>query len=164
MKKKKILIAIFCFSLAICLAGCGETNTAKAIATGIDKKTQKLEAVVASMEDINYNDIVISEISPLEDQTFNTVSTGNSLSKKKWYTIGGASQSATKTSTVVDGNKKFPNARYVSQKSGDKIGLTNYENNSVCQQQATGKIHHHIGQNMSTMFQTVFQGTKLMNT
>ena len=129
MKKKKILIAIFCFSLAICLAGCGETNTAKAIATGIDKKTQKLEAVVASMEDINYNDIVISEISPLEDQTFNTVSTGNSLSKKKWYTIGGASQSATKTSTVVDGNKKFPNARYVSQNSGDKIGLPNYENN-----------------------------------
>ena len=89
MKLKKILVFILCIGISICLVGCGNQNTTNAVANNLDKNTAKLETVLDKMQDVNYKNIVIEDISPLSDETFNTISNINVLKKTKWYSVNG---------------------------------------------------------------------------
>ncbi|MBQ8430554.1 MAG: hypothetical protein IJX26_01245, partial [Clostridia bacterium] len=89
MKFKKIVAVFIVLIIAISVVGCGEARTSVEVANNLDKSATRLSTILDKLEEINYNDIVISEISPLSDSTFNTVSNAN-LQKTKMYVVGGS--------------------------------------------------------------------------
>ena len=89
MKIRKIIIFVLCVSFCFCLVGCGNQNTTNGVANNLDKNTTKLENVLNKLEDVNYKNIVIEDISPLNDETFNTISNNSALQKTKWYSVTG---------------------------------------------------------------------------
>ena len=123
MKLKKILVFILCIGICLSLVGCGNQNTTNAVANNLDKNTTKLENVVDKLQDVNYKNIVIEEISPLSDDTFNTITNTNALKKTKWYSVNGNATSdfiPTKISA-----EKRRDAKYVSKQNDiKKVGLT----------------------------------------
>ena len=124
MKYKKILTILFTLFIAVCLVGCGNTSTEKAVAKNIDRNTARLDSVVSALEDLNYDDIVIEDISPLADSTYKTTNT-SALQKTKWYSIGNNSSKTYKPTEK--------NAKYVSKNNSEKIDINKQnEINSYC--------------------------------
>ena len=129
MKFKRILALILCFGICLTLVGCGNQNTTNAVANNLDKNTAKLENVLDKIEDVNYKNIIIDEISPLSDETFNTISNNKNLQKTKWYSV-------TKTSAnnfvpkKASKDKNRRDAKYVSNNNAKKVGLTDEQTNT----------------------------------
>lgn len=124
MKIKKAMVLVMSIFVIVCLVGCGTPKDAKAVANVLAKQTSKLNEVVEKLEDVNYDDIVVSEISPLSDSTFNTVSKSTALSKAKWYSVGNGKTGTYNTQTTGTSHNnngaKFVNG---NQYDGEKIGL-----------------------------------------
>ena len=120
MKFRRYLVLILTLILSISLVGCGNQNTEAAVANNLEKNVSKLSTVITILEEIDYEDIVIDDISPLgetqiENTTYNTQNTSKKtsfLQKTKAYEIGNMNISP----------KNEPNAKYVSQES-EKIDL-----------------------------------------
>lgn len=83
MKIKKIYMFIFVL-LAIFLAGCGNQNTEIAVAKNIDKNANRLDSIIQKLDNMNYDDIIIEDINPLQDNTFNTT---NNAQTSKMYDV-----------------------------------------------------------------------------
>lgn len=121
MKIKKI--ATFCMAMfmAFCLVGCGEAKTSHAVGNNLNKSVDNLSNIIEKLEEVNYNDIVINNINPFADNTFNTVST-KANTKSKWYTVG-----------AIGAEKPSNNAKYVNANTNTedaKIGVSSTEQNS----------------------------------
>ena len=114
MKAKKIIVFCFTLFLAFCLVGCGNAKTSTAVGNNLNKTVDNLSGVIQKLEEVNYNDIVINDINPLKDNTFNTVSS-KYTQKSKWYTVG-----------AIGEDKPKYNAKYVNsdQVDNNKIDLT----------------------------------------
>lgn len=122
MKCKRVLTFCITIFLVFCLVGCGEASTSKAVANNLEKTASKLSSVVSNLDDVNYNDIVIEEISPLSDNTFNTVSNNKVAQKTKWYTIG-SKANISDLDNINKANK--PSAKYVNNKNSNIYKTTN---------------------------------------
>lgn len=114
MKIKKVFILIFTLFIAFSLVGCGETNNEVAIGNNIEKSTTKLSNIIEKLESLDYDKIIIEDISPLHDSTFRTVSSKKGLEKSTWYAIG------TTNKVPTNSLNRPKNAKYVSN---DKIDL-----------------------------------------
>ena len=137
MKFKKAITAVLVILLAICMVGCGETNTEAAVANNIEKSTTKLNTIIERLEEINYDDIIIDDITPLADSTFKTTSQTKAMQKSKWYAVG-TGQSGTYQTSRLAGNKQSSNAKYVST---DKIDISTNQNRTKTKRQAD-RISH----------------------
>ena len=122
MKFKKFLIIVLCIMISISMAGCGNKNTTNAVANSLDKNTAKLENVLNNLEDVSYKNIIIEEISPLSDETFNTIS-NYSLQKTKWYSVTNSNTNDIVPTKTTNKDKNRRDAKYVSNNS-KKVGLT----------------------------------------
>ncbi|MGN1212424.1 MAG: hypothetical protein ACI4TZ_00085, partial [Christensenellales bacterium] len=118
MKTKKILTFCLTLLMVICLCGCGTAKTSSAVGNNLNKTVDKLSNIVNKLEEVNYNDIVINDINPLADNTFNTVSQNKYSQKTKWYTVGVIGENANKAN-----NTKYVNSQNVIEEN--KIGLSN---------------------------------------
>lgn len=127
MKIKKILTLVFTVLLAICLVGCGNQNTEAAVAKNIEKNTAKLDTIIQRLEDLNYEDIVIDDISPLADSTFNTTNNVNA-EQTRWYAIGNGTRQY--STMPVAQNKPANNAKYVNS---DKVELNQNTKSHITQ-------------------------------
>ena len=120
MKFRRIFITILIAVVAFGLAGCGNQNTEKAVAGKIEKNANNLDMIIQKLDDLNYDDIVIDDISPLADSTFNTVSNTSNLSKTKFYSVGNGK--TVEVDFQKSSQNKYANARYVNS---DKINIKN---------------------------------------
>ena len=144
MKFKKILTLIITLILATCLVGCGNQNTEAAIANNLEKSASKLSTVISTLEDIDYEDIIIDDISPIDNaQSMSTVSKITSyqaaknntnsqiLQKTKSYEVGKGNfvSKNINTSKALPANapKQDPNAKYVSKNEKIDIQKTQYK-------------------------------------
>ena len=114
---KKILTFSVVAILLLCLVGCGNQNTETAIANNLEKSTTNLMSTLNKLEEISYNDIVIKEISPLADSTYNTVNT-SALQKIKWHTIG--------KTVNLEPDVKFVNAQLTYENENSEKTSTSY--------------------------------------
>ena len=127
MKFKRILTLVVVAFVAICLVGCGETTTEKAVASKINKSTDRLDSVITALEELNYDDIVIDSISPLADSTYNTTD-ASKVRSTKWYSVG--NKSTYNTQNVSKPNQQ--NAKYVSGQNSEKIDINKqYDKNYI---------------------------------
>ncbi len=115
---KKILTFSVVAILLLCLVGCGNQNTETAIANNLEKSTTNLMSTLNKLEEMSYNDIVIKEISPLADSTYNTVNT-SALQKIKWHTIG--------KTVNLEPDVKFVNAQLTYENENSDKTSTNYD-------------------------------------
>lgn len=115
---KKILTFSVVAILLLCLVGCGNQNTETAIANNLEKSTTNLMSTLNKLEEMSYNDIVIKEISPLADSTYNTVNT-SALQKIKWHTIG--------KTVNLEPDVKFVNAQLTYGNENSNKTNTNYD-------------------------------------
>lgn len=115
MKIKKITTFCLVIFMAFCLVGCGNAKTSTAVGLNLNKTVNNLNNIIEKLEEVNYSDIIINDINPLSDNTYNTVNTKYSQ-KSKWYTVG-----------VIGNDNRKTNAKYVNSQSIDnnKIGLNN---------------------------------------
>lgn len=124
MKFKKYLVLILILILSISLVGCGNQNTEVAVANNLEKNVSKLSTVITTLEDIEYEDIVIDDISPLDSaqteninyHAENTNTKTNFLQKTKVYQVGNDG------TMTINAPKHDQNAKYVSRES-EKIDL-----------------------------------------
>lgn len=114
---KKILTFSVVAILLLCLVGCGNQNTETAIANNLEKSTTNLMSTLNKLEEMSYNDIVIKEISPLADSTYNTVNT-SALQKIKWHTIG--------KTVNLEPDVKFVNAQLTYENENSDKTSTSY--------------------------------------
>ena len=114
---KKMLTFSVVAILLLCLVGCGNQNTETAIANNLEKSTTNLMSTLNKLEEMSYNDIVIKEISPLADSTYNTVNT-SALQKIKWHTIG--------KTVNLEPNVKFVNAQLTYENENSEKTSTSY--------------------------------------
>lgn len=129
MKSKRILTALLTVFMILCLVGCGEAKTSHAVGTNLNKSMTNLSSIVKNIEEINYNEIIIEDISPLSDNTFNTVSNTSALQKTKWYRVGG------NVSSTIETKPKSNNAKYVNSEkfNKNKIGLDAFKTKNLAQ-------------------------------
>lgn len=141
MKFKKYFVLIITILLALCLVGCGEANTEKAVANNIEKNTAKLDSIIQRLDEINYDDIIIQDISPFSSGRTSTISNVNNLEKTKYYSVGRGETKPYQPSSLVTNTSK-DNAKFVS---ADKIDI---DKNSTTYNKNT--LRNNINKNYST--------------
>ena len=131
MKFKRYLVFIITIMLAVCLVGCGEANTEKAVANNIEKSTAKLDGIIERLDEMNYEDIIIDDISPFGVEN---TSISSKLEKTKYYSVG-TGETKTYPTSILTANKSKDNAKFVStdkidldKTSGTKFNTTNAGN------------------------------------
>ena len=130
MKLKKVLTLVLIFMLTFALVGCGNQNTEAALANNLDKNVSKLSTLISSLENIEYEDIIIDNISPLENVSYKYGTTqtsrqNNILQKTKSYEVGSLSGKQPSDNVITTSTKKQnANAKYVSN-NGEKIDINN---------------------------------------
>ena len=129
MKFKKVLTLVLIFILAFALVGCGNQNTEASLANNLDKSTTRLSSLISSLEGVEYEDIIIDNISPLENVSYRYGSTqtsnkqSNVLQKTKSYEVGGLSNKKYNDNVIAaKAPKQSSNAKYVSN-NGEKIDI-----------------------------------------
>ena len=126
---KRVFALFITLIIAIGLFGCGETNTTKAVANSLEKSADRLSNIVSSLEEVNYDDIVIGDISPF----------GNSVSiKSRINTENSTIEKAKNFNRGLNKNVDY-NTSNVSKKSKDVltrnksyvVGSRNRQNNAA---------------------------------
>ena len=141
MKFKKIFTFLIVFILAIGLVGCGNQNTETAIASNLDKDAKKLMSIVNTLDDIEYEDIVIEDISPISD-SYNVKNT-SALKKTKIYKVSSQNREYVNDSILSSSKpKQNSNAQYVN---GSKIDATN----EIYPKKYTPKYVNDVSENFS---------------
>ena len=139
MKLKKYFIVAITILLALCLVGCGEANTEKAVANSIEKNTAKLDGIIQKLDEINYDDIIIQDISPFSSEQTSTV---NNLERTKYYSVGRGESKKYPSSALLT-NKSKENAKFVST---DKIDIPENRNslkNNSYKSYSTNRVNNY---------------------
>ena len=108
-KIKKIFSFVLIMFVALCLVGCGDANTSVGVARNLENSANKPDSIVSKLEEVDYDDIVIGELSPFASSENGQGTNVSALKKTKTYTVGNSDVQM--TSQEKPRNATFVNAR-----------------------------------------------------